>query len=154
MQEFKVGDMVTVGYECKHIPSRIPYVICEDEDKMWYINYLDRTCIDPNHWQLISPKQRTIEEVRVGDITVEVDNKNPAEVVEVLKNTFAYIWNDSVQWITFKRAKELDWKIKQPEENKETTLDDVQSTLERIEKIEKEKSDILSKLSEITKMCL
>lgn len=153
MKKFKVGDKVTTAKNCSSIKIGKIYEV-KGGTLQLFIEEGENFCSCESDWQLVEPKQRTIEEVRVGDITVEADNKNPAEVVEVLKNIFAYLWNDSVQWITFKRAKELDWKIKQPEENKETTLDDVQSTLERIEKIEKEKSDILSKLSEITKMCL
>lgn len=114
MKKFKVGDKVTTAKNCSSIKIGKIYEV-KGGTLQLFIEEGENFCSCESDWQLVEPKQRTIEEVRVGDITVEADNKNPAEVVEVLKNIFAYLWNDSVQWITFKRAKELDWKIKQPE---------------------------------------
>lgn len=114
MKKFKVGDKVTTAKNCSSIKIGKIYEV-KGGTLQLFIEEGENFCSCESDWQLVEPKQRTIEEVRVGDITVEEDNKNPAEVVEVLKNIFAYLWNDSVQWITFKRAKELGWKIKQPE---------------------------------------
>lgn len=111
MRDFKIGDIVTVGNECNQIPSRIPYVICRDEDKVWYIDYLGRRCINPNHWKLVQQKQRTIEDVQVGDIIMWGNEKS--EVLAVIGELVArtdFMGEKEIHWYTKDRLQEEERK--------------------------------------------
>ncbi len=109
MYQYKVGDRVRHNEKCD---SR-------GEEGVLYFSFgtlQTHVCETEGHWQLISPKERTIEEVKVGDVCE--DDTDTFQIVEVLKNTFAYMWLGGINWKTFEDAKRDGWKIKQPEPEK------------------------------------
>lgn len=142
MQEFKVGDKIILTKDCFPLKKGQEYFVqinhTNEEGKFIVGDDLHtRYCTCVESWQLISPVERTIEDVEVGNFVYDEDG-DLVQIVEIFKNSFAYSWLDEILIETFARAKELGWKIKQPEPEK---LKDMENEVDRqkwLEKGEKE----------------
>lgn len=73
--------------------------------------------IETDHFE---PKERTIEDVEVGDVVVNSEGTMPTTVLKVEDFGFAHMDEISgkMAWNTFKFAIGEGWKIKQPEPEK------------------------------------
>lgn len=123
MYQFKEGDKVTIKRDiCNRIGSGVILFVKNDSTNGLYIKALDFICTDPNHWQLVEPKERAIEDVRVGDVLENGENF-PLTVESKDGNVViasAVVSDDIILGLYHvKELKKAGWKIKQPEPEKE-----------------------------------
>lgn len=127
MQNFKVGDKVKLTTVCTGMKADFVYTVETriNGSNSQYLCVMDEggwSCLNTDHWQLISPKERDIEDVQVGDVLVKEGSFNlTVELVSgniVIVSVSIYHGNISTINYHIKQLEKDGWKIKQPEVEK------------------------------------
>lgn len=120
MQNFKVGDKVKalIGYELEDGVIDLGDELTISKASDYFLCFLEHTgSFKKENFQLIPSKEKSIEDVEVGDI-VYGDAVTNGKVVETMPKIFALDYGDGVVWWTFETAKKYGLKVKQPEKKK------------------------------------
>lgn len=122
IEEFKEGDNVLLNKDCTWSEQHKFCKLAYSKDNLIAFDREEAICASPDHWQLISPKEKTIEEVQVGDVLVKEGSFNlTVELVSgniVIVSVSIYHGNISTINYHIKQLEKDGWKIKQPEPEK------------------------------------
>lgn len=131
MQEFKEGDLVELKNGCVLFKKENCSKILKKRSHGLGLSLPDGSfeCVNESHWQLISPKERTIDDVEVGDILenrgsysrVLTKNGGSGDVQCIgISYPFEHTGHNNLKTFcgifTIYQLKKDGWKIKQPEE--------------------------------------
>ena len=120
MREFKEHDVIRIKKGCDKYLEGEELKVCKYSWGGLYVTgpfgaRYHWVCSDETHWQLVEPKERTIEDVRVGDMISPPGELYSYQVFEKTENLVA-IRNFGDIDLTWRVTKELKgWTIKQPE---------------------------------------
>lgn len=131
-QNFKEGDIVRIKEECGmlHYNNKHYTLINEKGELIARYKSENDWCVNPDHWELVTPKIYTWDNLDQGAIGLEfvIGDNCECRIREVglSGKTFLYEYVKDENWglanVTIEKAKKKNWKIIQPKPPKDELI--------------------------------